>query len=169
MGLQSFCLACARYSEGDVVGHLLAMVAATPYLVLYHMAVVCHARRYATSLDSARCRRRRRPLPPPPPPRGAGVESAAPLPLSPVCAESSTWHSRLWGHWESQVTILCFSGMPTFSAPSDVPARLPASPCSCQHRPEEAPEASEASGDVRPAGQVPQPRHAFESLRRYRP
>ena len=43
--LRSFCIACARFKAGDQVGELMAVAAASPYFVVYHVAVLLHARR----------------------------------------------------------------------------------------------------------------------------
>jgi hypothetical protein len=43
--LKSLCIACARYAEGDQLGKALAALATSPYFVIYHCAVLLHARR----------------------------------------------------------------------------------------------------------------------------
>lgn len=43
--LKSLCIACARYAEGDQLGRALALLATAPFGVIYHCAVLLHARR----------------------------------------------------------------------------------------------------------------------------
>lgn len=43
--LKSFCIACARFASGDTLGQGLAVLATSPYFVIYHVAVLVHARR----------------------------------------------------------------------------------------------------------------------------
>lgn len=44
-GLKAFCIACAKFQEGDALGEVLAVAAAAPYFAVYHAAVLLHARR----------------------------------------------------------------------------------------------------------------------------
>lgn len=44
-GLMAFCIACAKFSAGDGLGQALAVAATAPYFVIYHCAVLVHARR----------------------------------------------------------------------------------------------------------------------------
>lgn len=44
-GLKAFCIACAKFQEGDALGEVLAVAATAPYFAIYHAAVLLHARR----------------------------------------------------------------------------------------------------------------------------
>ncbi|PRW56337.1 aspartate mitochondrial [Chlorella sorokiniana] len=44
-GLKAFCIACAKFQEGDTLGEALAVAATAPYFAIYHAAVLLHARR----------------------------------------------------------------------------------------------------------------------------
>lgn len=43
--LSTFCIACAKFTGGDRLGQAHAVLATSPYFVVYHVAVLVHARR----------------------------------------------------------------------------------------------------------------------------
>ncbi len=38
--LQTACIDCTRFSTGDGIGHVLALLCGTPYLIIYSQALV---------------------------------------------------------------------------------------------------------------------------------